>query len=415
MPAVRFNDETETIKTPKPEGDSIDDPYFEYYSSLQNQANMLSDTLRTSGYRNAILGNAVPSFQGKTVMDVGAGSGVLSFFAAEAGAELVYAMEASNMAKQLQAIVEQSNRGGANPQLKGKIHVVKGKIEDYSGPKVDTLISEPIGVLLVHERMIESYIHARDTFLKPGGSMFPSGGLIHLAPFTDEGLYLETLGKAAFFQQNLYGIDLSFLAKAAMDEVFAQPVVGLFPPTQLVCNASSQHMLDFYTISQKELKEFEIPISWVVERTSLVHGIATWFDIHFDAPTANEPHDNTAGLEWEQSIWNSQTNTMGQPGLGTAFHPPPPPKGFSSTLPTGPHSGKTHWQQCRLLFSEPLAANAGETVEGFLKFKVNEHRSYDLESEMWLSRNGGGRGVLETSRKGSFSLHLQTFNYSYTG
>lgn len=62
-------------------------------------------------------------------MDVGAGSGVLSFFAAEvsvsslpsssriltdldlppplllqAGAELVYAMEASNMAKQLQAV-----------------------------------------------------------------------------------------------------------------------------------------------------------------------------------------------------------------------------------------------------------------------------------------------------------------------
>lgn len=51
-------------------------------------------------------------------------------------------------------IVEASNRGGPNPQLKDKIRVVKGKIEDYSGPKVDTLISEPIGVLLVHERMV---------------------------------------------------------------------------------------------------------------------------------------------------------------------------------------------------------------------------------------------------------------------
>lgn len=83
MPAVRFNDETETIKAPKTDGDAVDgelpdelmssssafppslrleahpssfdlistDPYFEYYSSLQNQANMLSDTLRTSGYR----------------------------------------------------------------------------------------------------------------------------------------------------------------------------------------------------------------------------------------------------------------------------------------------------------------------------------------------------------------------------
>lgn len=55
------------------------------------------------------------------------------------------------------------------------------KIEDaatsHSIPKkVDTIVSEPIGVLLVHERMIESFIEARDKFLKPGGSMFPSSG-----------------------------------------------------------------------------------------------------------------------------------------------------------------------------------------------------------------------------------------------
>lgn len=46
-------------------------------------------------------------------------------------------------------------------------------------------------------------------------------------------------------------IDLSGLAQAAMDEVFAQPVVGLFPPSQLVCNSPAQHLLDFYTISQQ--------------------------------------------------------------------------------------------------------------------------------------------------------------------
>ena len=68
--------------------------------------------------------------------------------------------------------------------------------------------------------------------------------------------------------------------------------------------------------------------------------------------------------------------------------------------------------------SEPLAANAGERVEGFLKFKVNESRSYTLDSELWLVRNGqpgsgAGRGVPETSRKGEFLLHQQTFNYSY--
>lgn len=61
--------------------------------------------------------------------------------------------------------------------------MIKGKIEDIGDlPKVDTLISEPIGVLLVHERMIESYIVARDRFLKPGGAMVPSMGTIYVAP-----------------------------------------------------------------------------------------------------------------------------------------------------------------------------------------------------------------------------------------
>ena len=57
------------------------------------------------------------------------------------------------------------------------------KIEDINNlGLVDTLISEPIGVLLVHERMIESYLVARDRFLKPGGAMVPSTGTIYVAP-----------------------------------------------------------------------------------------------------------------------------------------------------------------------------------------------------------------------------------------
>lgn len=35
--------------------------------------------------------------------------------------------------------------------------------------QVDVLVSEPMGTLLVNERMIESYLWARDKLLKPGG------------------------------------------------------------------------------------------------------------------------------------------------------------------------------------------------------------------------------------------------------
>jgi histone-arginine methyltransferase CARM1 len=41
------------------------------------------------------------------------------------------------------------------------------------GTQVDVLVSEPMGTLLVNERMLETYLYARDKFLKPGGKMFP--------------------------------------------------------------------------------------------------------------------------------------------------------------------------------------------------------------------------------------------------
>lgn len=60
---------------------------------------MLKDAVRTNAYRDFILHPSNAStFKDKIVLDVGCGTGILSMFAAKAGAKKVYAVDASNVA-----------------------------------------------------------------------------------------------------------------------------------------------------------------------------------------------------------------------------------------------------------------------------------------------------------------------------
>lgn len=55
---------------------------------------MLKDEPRNTAYHDAIFNNKA-DIEGKVVLDVGAGTGILSVFCAQAGAKKVYAVEAS--------------------------------------------------------------------------------------------------------------------------------------------------------------------------------------------------------------------------------------------------------------------------------------------------------------------------------
>lgn len=64
--------------------------------------------VRTKSYMNAILRNA-HVFKGKTVLDVGCGTGILSLFAAKAGASHVYGIDMSAIAEHAKIIVKENN------------------------------------------------------------------------------------------------------------------------------------------------------------------------------------------------------------------------------------------------------------------------------------------------------------------
>lgn len=253
--------------------DSSANQYFQFYGYLSQQQNMMQDFVRTSTYQKAILGNLY-DFSGKIVLDVGAGSGILSFFAAQAGAAKVYAVEASNMAQYAQQLVASNN-------LSERITVIAGKIEEIDLPeKVDIIISEPMGYMLYNERMLETYLHAKK-WLKPEGKMFPSRGDLFVAPFNDEALYIEQYNKANFWYQTCFhSVDLSSLREAAMKEYFRQPIVDTFDIR--ICQAKSiRHSVDFLQAAEEDLHVIEIPLEFHMLETGTCHGLAFWFDVEF--------------------------------------------------------------------------------------------------------------------------------------
>lgn len=87
---------------------------------------MLKDTVRTRAYQNAIEGNPF-DFKDKIVMDIGCGTGILSIFAARAGAKHVYAIENAEIALYAVEIIKRNG-------LSDKITVIKGKMEEITLP-----------------------------------------------------------------------------------------------------------------------------------------------------------------------------------------------------------------------------------------------------------------------------------------
>ncbi len=167
---------------------------------------MIRDRVRTDAFRRAIDSVVRP---GDIVLDVGAGSGILSVFAARAGAARVYAVEQTSVAVLAQDLVAANG-------VAQIVRVIQGDVLDIELPeRVDVVVSEWLGGFGIDEGMLAAVIAARDRWLKPGGAMIPHSVTAWAALVYDR--YLGDM--VDFLRDNPYGLRLGELVDKTVNEI----------------------------------------------------------------------------------------------------------------------------------------------------------------------------------------------------
>uniref|UniRef100_A0A7S0N8X0 type I protein arginine methyltransferase n=1 Tax=Cryptomonas curvata TaxID=233186 RepID=A0A7S0N8X0_9CRYP len=307
------------------EGDAY---YFNSYSHFGIHEEMLKDEVRTLAYRDALLKNA-HILKGKVVLDLGCGTGILSMFAAQAGAAHVYAVDCSAMADTAFRIVQANG-------FSDRITVIRGEIEQVTLPvdKVDVIVSEWMGYSLLYETMFDSVIFARDKWLKPGGMLMPDKAAIYLCGIEDAKYKNEKI----FFWDQVYGFNMSCIRPAALSE----PLVDTVDPGQIATTTACVWEADLLTIDKAGM-QVDSAFNLTALRNDYIHALVLHFDVGF--------------TQGHKPIW----------------------------MTTSPREKWTHWRQTVLYLHDDLAAARGQTMQGRLAItpgrENKRHLDYRLDYE----------------------------------
>ncbi|KAF5945678.1 hypothetical protein HYC85_015906 [Camellia sinensis] len=292
---------------------------------------MLKDAVRTKTYQNVIYKNNF-LFKDKIVLDVGAGTGILSLFCAKAGAKHVYAVECSQMADMAQEIVKVNG-------FSDVITVLKGKVEEIELPvaQVDIIISEWMGYFLLFENMLNTVLYARDKWLVNNGVVLPDKASLYLTAIEDADYKEDKIE----FWNNVYGFNMSCIKKQSIME----PLVDTVDQKQIVTNCQLLKTMDISKMAPGDAS-FTAPFKLVAERDDYIHALVAYFDVSF-----TKCHKLT---------------------------------GFS----TGPRSRTTHWKQTVLYLEDVLTICEGEALVGNMTVAQNKKNPRDVDIMIKYSLNG---------------------------
>ncbi|XP_058802149.1 uncharacterized protein LOC131670508 [Phymastichus coffea] len=263
--------------------------YFDSYEDLDVHRLMLNDKSRTLAYKNTIF-NMKDKFTNKIVMDVGAGTGILSIFCAQAGAKKVYAVEASNLAKLISIVAKENN-------VEQVIDIIEKKVEDIDTneiEKVDIIVSEWMGFYLVHEGMLDSVIFARDKFLKDDGLMFPSIAKIYTAP-----CQLPNFNE---FWDDIFGVSMKCIAEKYRQSKSSKPEILLIPQEDILAEGKIIVWLDLKTVTSENLDSLGSKVVLACSKNGKYQGCAIWFDVEFPDDSVLSTDPALEPTHWQQTV-----------------------------------------------------------------------------------------------------------------
>ncbi len=219
---------------------------------------MLVDRRRTEAFLKAVITEVRP---GDIVIDIGAGTGVLSMFAAKAGARHVYAIEEGPIGAVAVRAIEQNG-------LADRITVVEGTSTEIELPERGTvLITETIGNVGLEEGITAWVRDAHARLLTPDARVIPRSIAVIAAPVEVH----EDHGELTRWKRPHYTLDFSALLELGVNNMLWAEL----SPGNLVAEPVPIIEVDLGTVPERDVTG---STRFVSKREGVVHGIGVWFD-----------------------------------------------------------------------------------------------------------------------------------------
>lgn len=224
---------------------------------LKYHYRLLSDRMRTRAFKNAINHIVKP---GQSVLDIGAGTGFLSFLCVKAGAARVYAVEHDD-------VISLARLAAHTNKMDSKVYFLKRHSTKIKLPcKMDLIVTETIGNSGLDEGIVASVIDARKKWLKPKGRIIPSSMELYAAPVELSSAYR----RVSFWKKKIEGIDLSGIHAHAVNS----PYRFQLTPRALLSPGKKWADINFLKITNDK---FEKTLIFRANRSGRLSGFGIWF------------------------------------------------------------------------------------------------------------------------------------------